>query len=729
MTSHEQIIERMDRANPLPDVEMITDGQLAELGLRIEEARRTEEVPVKTEELVSAKSRIRWLRPAVAFGAATLLAFAVIGAVSLLTGDETKVADQSPTSVVETTTTISPTSDAWDPLLATAVAGPVPEPAGCPSDTDPTAPGPADQKRPMLREDDHDGAFDRHLGKMIYVDVARQTWSFDVCTNTWEQLDTAGQPVDASLVYDTDSDVTLSLGAGDFSVYDAAANEWTRPSAVVAGGPRPGAYLGVTYDPVSGLVITTAEDGIWAIDVAASTLTRIGTVPEESQLAGYAATLDRLVFVGSETVLVDPRTGDRTTAAAPPFGPSEMSGFFEAAGTVFLTVTVDDRFAVCGFDQASLTWSRCYDATPPDIEDFASKVEDPINGRVILTRSTPTVHDVWALELDDGSLTEIVAPGVPSFAAMQDPVLATATALPTPEPAGCPAGTDPNVPGPSDQLRPTTVEDDHDGTFDRRTGRVIYVDTMQRTWAFDVCTNTWQDLQPAGIPIDESLVYDVDSDVTIALGPGTFSVYDAKTNEWTRPSIEVVGAPPPPDFSGVVYDPVSGLVITTSRDQIWGFDVETNRLTYIGVVPGGGQLAGYAADIDRLVFVATPATVLVDPRTGEATMPSTGEVPFAGWGWYDFFDAAGSVFIGATVDGPGEACGFNPRTLAWDYCYEGLSPRIESFASRVEDSINGRVILLDHRNTIGAEGDDVWALDLASGEMTELLAPDVAPEE
>jgi hypothetical protein len=153
------------------------------------------------------------------------------------------------------------------------------------------------------------------------------------------------------------------------------------------------------------------------------------------------------------------------------------------------------------------------------------------------------------------------------------------------------------------------------------------------------------------------------------------------------------------------------------RDQIWAFDAESNLLTFVGLMDG--QLAGYVSALDRLVFVHNLQTVLLDPRTGETTVPDGSDVPFVGFGQYDFFAADGTVFIGAMVDPPFEGCGFNPVTLAWDLCLRQVSPSIESFVSRVENQYNNRVVLI--HQSIGTI-DSVWALDMATGQMIELLA-------
>ena len=291
--THKEILERMDGANPLPDVEMITDGQLAEMTLRVEEGRRADSG--QPQPLTPIRPKVRWRRPAIAFAGAVLAASVVIGGVSLVTGGDSDVADEQPST---TSTTLNPLPDGWNPVLATTFAGVPPQPAACPPGTDPSLPGPEGQNVPISRGDDHDGAFDQHLGKMIYVDVGHQTWTFDVCTNTWEQADAAGKAIDTSLVYDADSDVTIALGPGYFSVDDAATNEWTQPDLDVIGGAHPDRFSGVAYDPVSGMVITTSEDVIWALDVDTASLTRVGAAPTGARFAGYVAGLDRLVFVG-----------------------------------------------------------------------------------------------------------------------------------------------------------------------------------------------------------------------------------------------------------------------------------------------------------------------------------------------------------------------------------------------------------------------------------------------
>jgi len=178
----------------------------------------------------------------------------------------------------------------------------------------------------------------------------------------------------------------------------------------------------------------------------------------------------------------------------------------------------------------------------------------------------------------------------PAFAGTWNPILATTRAKPAPTAATCPPDTDPDTPGPADQERPKAGWTGNlAAAFDRHAGRIVYVDTLRETWTFDVCTNTWHRMNPTGAMIGElsaGLVYDVDSDLTVALGYEHISVYDANTNTWTQPSSDTVGIGDGLIIihGGAVYDPISGLILTmilhtggeAGYSGLWAYDVDAN---------------------------------------------------------------------------------------------------------------------------------------------------------
>ena len=335
-----------------------------------------------------------------------------------------------------------------------------------------------------------------------------------------------------------------------------------------------------------------------------------------------------------------------------------------------------------------------------------------------------------------------------------DPILATVDAKLPPPAATCPIGSDPDLPGPTDQERPDAGwKGNLAAVFDQHTGRIVYVDTLSETWTFDICANTWHRMNPTGALIGEisaGLVYDVDSDVTVALSFEHISVYDANTNTWTQPSNDTIGigdgliVP-----MGAVYDPISGLILTTRQVgwgeqienagywEVWAYDVDTNEWMTIGTIPhepstqqreGNDsqwlELLGYSQMIDRLIFTSdNETTVLVDPRTG-ATTPISTYTPVIDLGWPGgvYGPAGDTVYVrlGTSI------CGFRANTSTWN-CLTAPIPRetinYAAFAAIVGDPVNHRLVLVNgvHGDWWADGTDDVWAIDFDTGGWIQLL--------
>jgi hypothetical protein len=413
-----------------------------------------------------------WRGPLIAVATAAAI-IAVVG-VSLLmirSGGPFDIADEPiATTVLEqavTTTTAAPTVDGsvpvvWDPILATTKAKAAPPAATCPPGSDPNRPGMVDQARPDLGyAGNQAAAFDRHTGRIVYVDAANETWTFDVCTNTWQQMNPTGIPERdrwGGVVYDADSDRLISLRSTGSSVYDPNTNTWTPISdrEAMPGDHRRGSWTvnGAVYDPVSGLVLAQYDQletdltVLSAYDVDTDRWTRVGPLDGQAwrNLIGYAPQTDRLVFAGYERFLgtgigapsydegpsffrsydkgpplvVDPRTG---TATATEQGASIMGSYgiiSYAAGTDTALVATWPDNEICWFDPRSLTWDNCLEADyPPDVEGqgFGAMVGDPINNRLVLINpergQNPAGSAVWAVDLDTGEWTQLLAPPTP----------------------------------------------------------------------------------------------------------------------------------------------------------------------------------------------------------------------------------------------------------------------------------------------------------------------------
>ena len=106
-------------------------------------------------------------------------------------------------------------------------------------------PGPAGRRRRTM-------AFDRRAGRLVAVASAGngvETWTFDVCTNTWTQ--DASEPGAAELrmaqlVYDVDSDVTILVSNdSDWATREECGPTTSRPTP----GPRRGLHRRATRCP------------------------------------------------------------------------------------------------------------------------------------------------------------------------------------------------------------------------------------------------------------------------------------------------------------------------------------------------------------------------------------------------------------------------------------------------------------------------------------------------
>lgn len=448
-----------ERAEPLPTEVLLErlEAQLAAEGATTTTARADDAAATGLPQRRPNPGRVLWRGPMIAVGTAVAI-LAVVG-VSLLMlrgGDSFDIADEpTPTTVLEeavATTTVVPTTTvptvdavvpaAWDPILATTKATVAPTAGTCPDGADPDAPGPVDQARPGEGPWSNQAAvFDTHAGRIVFLNNAGETWTFDVCTNTWIQttpVEMPGVPDDSGrivgeMVYDADSDRTIAFGPDSVSVYNANMNTWTHrsaPAGLGLGLGSPG--LGAVYDPVSGLVLVVTSDGVlMAYDVDTDGWTKVGIITEPREvthngqtqtlyppfLVGYVAEADRLAFLGYENepfqddgALVNPRTGNTAPLEFPPAGVLGGFGSFPYATGGDTAYTY--RSGVCRLDPVSFDW----DCIPNgDTGGPEAVVYDPINHRLVLINNSccnwpgnKVGDDVWAIDFATGRSIELL---------------------------------------------------------------------------------------------------------------------------------------------------------------------------------------------------------------------------------------------------------------------------------------------------------------------------------
>jgi hypothetical protein len=301
----------------------------------------------------------------------------------------------------------------------------------CAAGSSPNVPGQVGQARPPMDFVGGAMAFDRRAGRIVMLaepdpigpadPVQSQTWTFDVCTNTWTRM--ADGPVDTGgwgpLAYDVDSDLTITIdGVGRVWAYDLARDTWTAKGFEKLTNPTGQGRPRLVYDPVSGNVIrayavsqtnaagSRGNPDLWTYDVETDTWSAITAGGFTSNvLIAYDAAADRVVTYdfgdeGPSTRLFDLRRG---TWAESAHSPKIAVGWF-ATGNEIAYDEAARRTVIYGvggmiaYDASADQWSRVIDAGPfasgsasgsdscpgPRCRTYATTVYDPVNERLVI---------------------------------------------------------------------------------------------------------------------------------------------------------------------------------------------------------------------------------------------------------------------------------------------------------------------------------------------------------
>jgi hypothetical protein len=330
----------------------------------------------------------------------------------------------------------------------TAVLPPVGELYTCPPGSRPDEPGPVDQARPAhVPAIPSAMAFDRRAGRLVeLLDIltgdevtGTQTWTFDVCTNTWTRMHPDREPSSSGggLVYDVDSDVTILFTSGEVWAYDLGADTWTLNGAVPPIDPTAlDQAASWAYDPVTGLVVVAAAEfaaapdhgarppRLWNYDVATDTWTPIRQdSPPAAWDRGvgfaYDASADKMIAyavhaspdTGNETWLFDLRTGTWSRAGAVTPNIRNYWGF-NSYPSAMVYDEAEARTVVYGneglaaYDATTDRWESLNGSGDPgqgSVETGSSAwsmdTYDPVNGRLVGFGGGDGVWDgVWAFD-------------------------------------------------------------------------------------------------------------------------------------------------------------------------------------------------------------------------------------------------------------------------------------------------------------------------------------------
>jgi len=311
-----------------------------------------------------------------------------------------------------------------------AVVPPVGQVYECPPGSNPDKPGPVDQARPA--DEYSAAAFDRRAGRLVVVTISGdgvETWTFDVCTNTWAQMHPDREPPRfdwAILHYDIDSDATLwvsedvisGVTSGKVWAYDLQTDTWTEKRAAPTSGIR-----SLAYDPVSGLVVAAVNSAtweypdraeLWTYDVETDTWAPIDRVDELGYAAiAYDASVDRLVAYGDQTWLFDIRSGTWSTSAAKRPDVAGWGGPELVYDEVAERTVVFMQTPLTAYDASTDRWAilAAADAVSPTLMAY-----DSANRRLVGWGSGGwglPEGAVEALDLATGEWTVLLEPGGP----------------------------------------------------------------------------------------------------------------------------------------------------------------------------------------------------------------------------------------------------------------------------------------------------------------------------
>jgi hypothetical protein len=300
------------------------------------------------------------------------------------------------------------------------VVPPVGQVDECPPGSTPDEPGPVDQVRPPSSGP---MAFDRDSGKIVLVGIREpeavdgrgsvETWTFDVCTNTWAEMHPASEPTFgfmAMLAYDTAARRSvLTSNTGGVYAYDLAADTWTRlasgtwtkPSVTTVGGVR------LAYDSGAARVVALRVDPphlMWSLASGADVWEPVDQnqvvwpAPNGTDahiLLAYDASVDRLVgYKGGQVLLFDlgTETWAPPGATSPPFG---YGGYYSLGGEIAYdeaaqrTVLFSKGYVIA-YDATADRWETLYGPASdgcgvrPVCRVQESMIYDPVNERLVI---------------------------------------------------------------------------------------------------------------------------------------------------------------------------------------------------------------------------------------------------------------------------------------------------------------------------------------------------------
>ncbi len=446
------------------------------------------------------------------------------------------------------------------------------------------------------------------------------TWIYWMDTGLWELMNPTIAPPGRyghNMVYDSTRGTIVMFGGYDQQTtfddtwtYDLLTNTWTEIDTVNDPDPRYGAAM--AYDDVNDMVILFGgsswispwvRNDTWALDIGEWTWVKVNTVGDPPLRKNHGASFDSdegvmVVFGGLDADDQDlndtwefdilTRTWTNTTTASPPTACEFPAMTYIGNGLSLMFGGEFDtkpyhRNLCWVYNSSSNTWSA--GNTGPEPRAAAGLVYDVQADRAVLFggEAGSQINDMWEYEIGSGNWTRLWEPGTPD-----------------------------------DRWSFGFVYDDHNdrcilfGGYDGR--------CFNDTWEYDPYSREWTRIETTNAPSPRGwfdMVYDSNEDLMVLFGgmdqQGTYLgdtwEFNVQTDEWSQAS---TSGPSGRSLHAMAYDPSDSRTVLyggeNSSDYIksdtWEYDSILNTWYSGGTGPSARKQTAmvYSAQFERIVL-------------------------------------------------------------------------------------------------------------------------------
>jgi len=234
------------------------------------------------------------------------------------------------------------------------------------------------------------------------------------------------------------------------------------------------------------------------------------------------------------------------------------------------------------------------------------------------------------------------------------------------------------------------------------------------TWAYDLASNSWQQMSPPRSPqpaaAADCVAYDIESD-RVVLFVGSY-------------------------FYGLGHDPEQ-----TPSGETWAYDFNTDSWTQLQptIAPFGlvGARMAYDAESDRVIlfggaqvgtFAPTNATWAYDFNSDTWTKMTPEEIPQGEYFHAMTYSAADDRVILLKAY-PNELWAYDYNVDTWEQLEPPSMPAARYYSSLLYDEVSDRVLLFGGETAITERPlGDLWSYDFSSNEWTQ-VAPENSPSQ